>query len=119
MRLVTFIKQNPNLTPLEIAEKLSTSLNCVYRSAKLAGVKLPPARRNANRFDNIIRENYGKMSAVEMAQLIGQNTNFIRNRIHFLQLAKPKEKCTWYEQTESEYFDVSARHNWLVEEGRD
>lgn len=119
MRLVTFIKQNPYLTPTEIAEKLSTTPNCVYRSAKLAGVKLPPARRNANRFDNIIRENYGKMSAVEMAQLIGQNTNFIRNRIHHLQLAKPKEKCTRYEQTESEYFDVSSRHNWLVEEGRD
>ena len=116
-KLRIFITENIDLTPIEIAEKYGCTPQTVYTCAKRAGIRLKRGREKANRFDTIIKENYGKLPSREIAELIGQNRTFVQNRITYLQLAPDKEKCTWYQPSESEYFNVSALKNWLVEEG--
>jgi hypothetical protein len=88
------MKNYPEMTAREIAEKLGRSVRAVWSKATKLGITKYPMRKWSVEEEDYLKENYRKMYSRDIAYVLGRTVPAVQGRVKKLGMVKKKPSQT-------------------------
>jgi predicted transcriptional regulator len=86
------MKNYPQMTTREIAEKLGRSVSAVRDKIAKLGIAKYPTRKWSVEEEDYLKENHRKMRLKDIAYILGRTVSAVKDRVKDLGMAKKKKK---------------------------
>ena len=87
-----FVRNNPDMSISEMARQLNRPYNTVYHNIAKHGLTAKPYRRFTQREELFIKDNYGKLAIVEIADTLNRSPKSVSQHVWVMKLKDVKEK---------------------------